>query len=130
LVTFGGKGKYSSPEFTFDVAPTALKFLNSDKLGEEYENDMFVGDIKNGNLYHFELDEQRQGLLLDGPLADKVAEDEEIEQVVFGNGFGGITDIDVGPDGYLYVLAFDGTIYRIVSTMTNEKEDTSFQEQQ
>jgi hypothetical protein len=89
---------------------------------------MFVGDIKNGNLYHFELDEQRQGLLLDGPLADKVAEDEEIEQVVFGNGFGGITDIDVGPDGYLYVLAFDGTIYRIVSTMANEKEDTSFQD--
>jgi glucose/arabinose dehydrogenase len=130
LVTFGGKGKYNSPEFTFDVAPTALKFLNSDKLGNKYENDMFVGDIKNGNLYHFELDEQRQGLLLDGPLADKVAEDEEIEQVVFGNGFGGITDIDVGPDGYLYVLAFDGTIYRIVSTMTNEKEDTSFQEQQ
>ncbi|HEY7757757.1 MAG TPA: PQQ-dependent sugar dehydrogenase [Nitrososphaeraceae archaeon] len=130
LVTFGGKGKYSAPEFTFDVAPTALKFLNSDKLGNKYENDMFVGDIKNGNLYHFELDEQRQGLLLDGPLADKVAEDEEIEQVVFGNGFGGITDIDVGPDGYLYVLAFDGTIYRIVSTMTNEKEDTSFQEQQ
>ncbi|HSF49313.1 MAG TPA: PQQ-dependent sugar dehydrogenase [Nitrososphaeraceae archaeon] len=130
LVDFDGKGKYSSPEFTFDVAPTALKFLNSDKLGEEYENDMFVGDIKNGNLYHFELDEQRQGLLLDGPLADKVAEDEEIEQVVFGNGFGGITDIDVGPDGYLYVLAFDGTIYRIASTMANEKENTSFQEQQ
>lgn len=130
LVTFGGKGKYSSPEFTFDVAPTALKFLNSDKLGIKYENDMFVGDIKNGNLYHFELDEQRQGLLLDGPLADKVAEDEEIEQVVFGNGFGGITDIDVGPDGYLYVLAFDGTIYRIVPTMVNEKEDTLFQEQQ
>jgi glucose/arabinose dehydrogenase len=122
LVDFGGNGKYISPELTWDVAPTALKFLNSDRLGQQYENDMFVGDIKNGNLYHFELDEQRQGLLLDGPLADKVAEGEELEQTIFAQGFGGITDIDVGPDGYLYVLAFDGTIYRIISTVSDEEE--------
>ena len=34
LVDFGGKGTYSSPEFTWDdsVAPTALRFLNSSKL--------------------------------------------------------------------------------------------------
>jgi hypothetical protein len=88
---------------------------------------MFVGDIKYGNLYHFDLDEQRQGLLLDGPLADKIAEDEEIEQLIFGSGFGGITDIDVGPDGYLYVLSFDGTIYRIMPTTTNtDEEQTMF----
>ena len=125
LVDFGGKGQYSSPEFTWDVAPTALKFLNSDKLGKQYENDMFVGDIKNGNLYHFELDKQRTGLLLDGPLADKVASNEEINQAVFAQGFGGITDIDVGPDGYLYILTFDeedGTIYKIVPTTNGEKE--------
>jgi glucose/arabinose dehydrogenase len=125
LVDFGGKGQYSSPEFTWDVAPTALKFLNSDKLGKEYENDMFVGDIKNGNLYHFELDKQRTGLLLDGPLADKVASNEEINQTVFAQGFGGITDVEVGPDGYLYILTFgeeDGTIYKIVPITNGEKE--------
>jgi aldose sugar dehydrogenase len=128
LVDFGGKGQYSSPEFTWDVAPTALKFLNSDKLGKEYENDMFVGDIKNGNLYHFELDKQRTGLLLDGPLADKVASNEEINQAIFAQGFGGITDIEVGPDGYLYILTFgeeDGTIYKIVPTTNGEKEPIS-----
>ena len=27
---------------------------------------------------------------------------------------GGITDLQVGPDGYLYVLTFAGSIYRIV----------------
>jgi glucose/arabinose dehydrogenase len=125
LIDFGGKGQYSSPEFTWDVAPTALKFLNSDKLGKQYENDMFVGDIKNGNLYHFELDQQRTGLLLDGPLADKVASKEEINQAVFAQGFGGITDIEVGPDGYLYILTFgeeDGTIYKIVPATNGEKE--------
>jgi glucose/arabinose dehydrogenase len=117
LVDFGGKGKYSSPEFVWDVAPTALTFLSSDKLGKQYENDMFVGDIKNGNLYHFKLNEQRTGLLLDGQLKDKTAEELELEQVIFGNGFAGITDIEVGPDGYLYILTFDkeeGTVYRIL----------------
>ena len=117
LIDFGGKGQYSSPEFVWDVAPTALKFLNSDKIGKQYENDIFVGDIKNGNLYYFKLDEQRTGLQLDGPLADKIGSKDEIQQVVFGHGFGGITDIEVGPDGYLYILTYskeDGTIYRIV----------------
>ena len=35
---------------------------------------MFVGDIINGNLYHFELNKQRTELLLspNSPLADKV----------------------------------------------------------
>ena len=120
LVDLGiGKGKYSHPEFVWDVAPTALTFLDSDKLGVEYENDMFVGDIKYGNLYHFQLDKQRKGLLLDGNLEDKIASKDEIEQAVFGSGFGGITDIEVGPDGALYVLTFDkenGTIYKIIST--------------
>src|SRR5215216_5287044 len=55
LVSFDGKGKYSDPEFewTVTLGPTAVKFLNSDKLGAEYVNDMFVGDIVNGRIYHF-----------------------------------------------------------------------------
>jgi aldose sugar dehydrogenase len=46
----GGKGKYSSPEFTWreSLGPSAIKFLNSDRLGKQYENDIFVGDIDNG----------------------------------------------------------------------------------
>ena len=119
LEDFGGKGKYSSPELTWadSFGPTALKFLNSDKLGKQYENDLFVADINYGNIYHFKLDPNRTGLLLDGPLADKVADKGEDQQVVFAHGFGGITDLEVGPDGYLYVLTFDkvdGTIFRIV----------------
>jgi aldose sugar dehydrogenase len=119
LEDFGGKGKYSSPELTWadSFGPTALKFLNSDKLGKQYENDIFVADINYGNIYHFKLDPNRTGLLLDGPLADKVADKGEDQQVIFAHGFGGITDLEVGPDGYLYVLTFDkvdGTIFRIV----------------
>jgi aldose sugar dehydrogenase len=119
LVGFGGKGKYSSPEFTWDksVAPTALKFLTSSKLGAQYANDMFVGDANFGNIYHFGLNQNRTGLSLDGPLVDKVADKvEELGNIIFGKGFGVITDLQVGPDGYLYVLVYDkddGRIYRI-----------------
>ena len=121
IVDFEGKGKYSDPEFAWinTVGPTALTFLNSDKLGIQYVNDMFVGDVHNGWIYHFDLNEYRTDLILDGLLADKVAHtDSELEEhasVIFGEGFGGITDLEVGPDGYLYVVSIgQGAIYRIV----------------
>ena len=120
IVSFDGKGKYSDPEFEWrdTLGPTAVKFLNSDKLGEEYVNDMFVGDIVNGRIYHFELNQDRTELILDGLLADKVAATEsvtELEQIIFAEEFGGITDLEVGPDGYLYVVSLGhGAIYRIL----------------
>jgi aldose sugar dehydrogenase len=112
LIDFGGKGKYSEPEFSwgteeqkYTVAPTALKFLNSNKLGEEYENDMFVGDANNGNIYHFDLNDERTGLLMKGSLEDNLATNlAQLEDIILGREFGGITDLQVGPDGYLYVL--------------------------
>jgi aldose sugar dehydrogenase len=119
LFYFDGKGKYSDPEFVWKetVAPTALKFLNSTKLGSEYENTIFVGDVKTGNLYNFKLDSTREQLQLNPPLDDKVADiPQEIQSIVFGKGFGVITDIQVGSDGYLYILGIDGTIYKIVPT--------------
>jgi aldose sugar dehydrogenase len=117
LVDFNGKGKYSPPEFTWNhpVGLTALKFLNSDKLGERYENDLFVGDTR-GSIYHFQLNPNRTALSLKGPLADKVADtNAENKDITFGSGFKTITDMQVGPDGYLYILDYDfGAIFRIV----------------
>lgn len=122
LVNFGGKGKYHPPQFTWfrKVVPTGITFLNSNKIGNLYENDMFVADALNGNIYHFKLNAQRTGLLLPkGPLADGVVNSSDsLDQIIFGKGFGAITDLKVSPyDGNLYVLTFDqtqGTIYRIV----------------
>ncbi len=118
LAEFGGKGKYSEPEFTFfdTVGVTAIKFLDSNKFGSEYRNDLFISDIKNGNIYHFDLNPDRKSLVLDGPLSDKIANTPmELDAVKFAGGFSGISDLEVGPDGYLYVLAYGkGTIYRIV----------------
>jgi aldose sugar dehydrogenase len=117
LETFDGKGKYHDPQFVWKqtVGPTALKFINSDKLGKQYENTFFTGDVNTGNLYNFKLDADRTGLLLNGALEDKVADThDELQPVIFGQGFGVITDIQVGVgDGFLYVLTYDGSIYRI-----------------
>ena len=117
LVDFNGKGAYSKPEFVWNVpvGVTALLFLRSDKLGKEYENDLFAGDIDHGSIYHFELNKNRTALDLRGKLSDSIANDgEESKDLIFGKGFGGITDMDVGPDGYLYVLSYlQETVYRI-----------------
>jgi aldose sugar dehydrogenase len=127
LVNFGGRGIYHVPQFTWNktIGPTAIKFFNSDKLGKQYENDIFVSDIDNGNIYHFKLNQQRDGLLLGGSLADNVAyTPKDSQQVVFATGFGGITDLQVGPgDGYLYVLSYTGgTIYRIVPSISVDSD--------
>jgi aldose sugar dehydrogenase len=125
LVDFDDKGKYSSPEFVWDkpVGPTALLFLASDKLGEEYENDIFVGSVKNGVVYHFDLDNNRKSLSLTGDLSDSVLDRKDnARQIIFGENFGIVTDLQVGPDGYLYIVSGNrgtdaGAIYRIVPNL-------------
>src|SRR5918999_2714338 len=131
LVDFDGRGSYSDPEFTWQqtVAPTGLDFLDSSALGATYQNDLFVGDYNNGNLYHFDLNENRTELILGGGLADRALDPgDEVSDILFGTGFGGITDVKVGPDGYLYVLTFQddgGSIYRIVpASLPTEDDDT------
>jgi hypothetical protein len=63
------------------------------------------------------LNKDRTGLVLAGILADKIAKaDADLKDVIFGDGFGGISDIKVGPDGYLYIVSIgQGKIYRISS---------------
>lgn len=128
LVLFNARSHYSNPEFTWTepIGPTALAFLNSSSFGEEYHNDIFVGDINNGAIYHFDLNENRSALALEGALADTVADTpEESEAAVFGTGFGGVTDIKAGPDDNLYVVSFiDGAIFRIVPVGAEEEGGT------
>lgn len=75
-----------------------MKFYDQTILGKEYENEIFVGDYHFGNIHHFRLND-----------------DGEVKANLFAEGFNlGISDIEVGPDGYLYIVADgQGAIYRI-----------------
>jgi hypothetical protein len=92
---------------------------------------MFVGSVREGRIFDFDLNDERTELVLDSPLDDKVADtDEELQNVTFGSDFGIITDLEVGPDDYLYIVSLGhGAIYRIlpsaniVSTIDEEEED-------
>ena len=111
--------KYSDPEFSWEkpVAPTGLTFMVSEKF-DNYKNDLLVADCLNGNLYKFKLNSNRTEFLFDDP---KLSEDlvlstgDSMKEIIFGTGFGCITDVKMGPDGLIYIVSHtDGAIYRII----------------
>jgi aldose sugar dehydrogenase len=133
LVKFPGS-EYSDPVFSWkeQIGVTDIEFFNSSKIGMEYANNIFVGDINNGNLYYFKINENRTGInfveenenkyndrdnIQTGLQQDLVADNkDELASVTFGTDFGRITDIETGPDRFLYILSYeDGKIYRIVN---------------
>ena len=139
LVNFSNS-KYADPVFSWfpSLGITDIEFLKSSKLGDKYTNNIFVGDIgdlTDGNLYYFELNENRTGIKFDSNsssssstnhvgLTDLIADNqEEISTIALGTDFGGITDIETGPDGFLYILTLDrasdgeGKIYRITQLL-------------
>lgn len=116
LVNFEGS-HYADPILTWLNPPalTDIEFLNSSSLGENYYNNVFVGDNNNGNLYYFELNPDRNGFVIDMVPDLVVDSEEEQSSIIFGSGFGSITDLVTGPDdGFLYVLSHEnGIIYRV-----------------
>ena len=108
---------YSDPEFSWKstVAPTGISFV--DEKWDEYQNSLFVGDCKGGNLYRFELNDTRDGFIFENPdLQDLVLnESDDNEEIIFGKNFGCITDLEYSSDGYLYVISYlnNGAIYKI-----------------
>ncbi|MGH9997432.1 MAG: PQQ-dependent sugar dehydrogenase [Nitrososphaeraceae archaeon] len=131
LVNFPG-AKYADPVFSWapSTGITDIEFLNSSKLGEKYANNIFVGEVNaktDGYLYYFEVNEDRTGIKFDSnsqiELTDLIADnEEEMSAIAVGTAFRGITDIETGPDGFLYLLTVDresdgeGKIYRISSS--------------
>jgi glucose/arabinose dehydrogenase len=121
LTMFKG-AHYSDPVFSWknSIGVTDIEFFNSAQLGKEYSNNLFVGDINNGNLYFFKVNDNRTGLNFEDVPSianDLIADNQdEVDAVVLGTGFGGITDIETGPDGNLYILSYqDGRIYRLTN---------------
>ncbi|MFQ5440140.1 MAG: PQQ-dependent sugar dehydrogenase [Nitrosopumilaceae archaeon] len=119
---------YDDPEFSWVnvVAPVGLNFANFIET-DKYDNSLFVGDCSKGNLYKFELNQTRNGFEFSTlELQDKlVNEGDSMDEIVIGTGFRCITDIERGPDGFLYIVSHgERTIYRIlpVEALSSEKQ--------
>jgi glucose/arabinose dehydrogenase len=122
-----GNFVYSDPEFTWEkpVAPTAISFVKSEQL-KDYEDSVFVGDCNTGNLYRFKLNADRTGFVFNTPeLADLVLNvGDPPDEIIFGMGFGCITDIEVGPDGFIYIVSLsEERIYRILPRVAAQTEE-------
>ena len=128
LVSFQGS-HYADPVFSWRTPPavTDIEFLHSSKFGDKYANNIFIGDNNNGNVYYLQVNDDRTGLKFDASqtgLIDLVVDnEEELSAIIFGSGFGSITDIATSPDGFLYIVSFeDGIIYRITPSSNNQVE--------
>lgn len=112
---------YSDPEFSWrtPIAVTSLAFLATSSANQTLGDALLVGDNNTGQLSLFRLNAARDGLVLEGGLADLVADNTtERNSLVFGTDFSVVTDIQVGPDGGIYVLSLgNGAIYRIAPTV-------------
>ena len=92
---------FSDPELSwkFEVGPGGIGFLDSNDLGREYEDDLFMGGSRNflegGHLFRFNLTRNRRDIDVDDArLNDKVADNvhkwnlAESESLLFGRNFG------------------------------------------
>jgi aldose sugar dehydrogenase len=133
LVMFEG-AHYADPLLSWEQSRgvTDLEFFKSNGLGQRYENNIFVGDItRGGNLFFLEVNENRNGLQFDNnpDIANDliVSTEDEISSITLGSGFKGITDIETGPHGDLYILTYSradggqGALYRL----SNSNETSS-----
>jgi len=119
--------RYSAPEFSwkYEVAPGGIGFVDGRSLGPQFDGDLFVAAarpfLQGGHLFRLELTGNRQRVAVDDPrLEDRVADNRhkweitESETLLVGRNFGVGTDVQMGPDGRLYIVSLDhGAIYAI-----------------
>jgi uncharacterized protein YjbI with pentapeptide repeats len=115
--------QHSDPEFSWEtpVAPTAISFVDS-MFFPEFSNSVLVGDFNTGSLYEFKLNHDRTAFEFDDPLLSDaiVNRGESMNEIIIATGFAGITDIEVGPDGMIYIVSIgQGAIYQISPTETS-----------
>jgi glucose/arabinose dehydrogenase len=121
------QSQYRDPEFSwkFAVAPAGIGFIHTDALGAAYKDTLFVGAARTtlalGYIMMMKFSPDRKHLAFTDPrLFDLVADNldkfdpTESESLMIGHGFGIGTDIQVSPDGRVYVVSLDqGTVYEI-----------------
>lgn len=117
---------YDEPEFSwkYPLAPTSIGFQRGAALGAEYQGNLFVGFTGSpllGPLFRFKLTADRNAIAPSATyLQDKVMDNKkrddmtEGQPLLFGTGFGIVTDIRTAPNGNLFVVSLtDGRVYEV-----------------
>jgi hypothetical protein len=108
---------YADPIFSWltPIGVTSIGFLRSARFDGGTRDQVVVGETNNGQLYFFRMNASRDDFILTGALADRVADSTaERNMSRWGTGWGVVTDLKIGPDGYLYVCSiFAGRVYRV-----------------
>jgi glucose/arabinose dehydrogenase len=130
---------FRNPVFSwkYEVAPGGIGFLNSRALGPRFQGDLFVGaatpQLEGGYLFRFNLTEDREGIEpwsrdVQDLVADNLDKHEITESrgALIGRNFGAVTDIEMGPNGNLFVVSLtQGTVYEIFRVGA-ENDDQEF----
>ncbi|HSK93821.1 MAG TPA: PQQ-dependent sugar dehydrogenase [Candidatus Angelobacter sp.] len=123
LVEYEGS-QYVDPAFAWRWPPavTSIALVTDDALGESSVNTAWIGTVLTDSLLRYPLAADGSGFDFgdDEGLGDLVDDNEakgdlgESADYVVGSGFGIVTHIVQGPDGYVYVVGHDsGNVYRI-----------------
>jgi glucose/arabinose dehydrogenase len=108
---------YADPIFSWlqPIGVTSIVFVRSARFDAGVRDEAIVGETNNGRLYRFTMNAARNDFILTGALADRVADSvTERNLSTFGTNWGVVTDLRVGPDGYLYAVSlFANRVYRI-----------------
>jgi aldose sugar dehydrogenase len=118
---------YSDPEFSwkFEVSPGGIGFIEGRGLGPQYDGRLVMGGARDflldGHLFLMKLTGNRDRIAVDDPrLEDRVADNvdkweiTESESLLFGTGFGVVTDVETGPNGSLFLISLThGSVYEI-----------------
>ena len=91
--------QYVDPKYVTGGTPTSIRFLHSCRWPASLRDDCYVGKYSGGYILQGIISSDRTVLFV---------------LVVWGQNFGITTDIQIGPDGYMYVVSLDqGCVYRI-----------------
>lgn len=108
---------YADPIFSWltPIGVTSIVFVRSARFGAGVRDTAIVGESNNGGLYQFVPNAARDDFVLSGALADRVADSASERNLArIGTNWGVVTDLRLGPDGYLYVVSlFANRVYRI-----------------
>ena len=108
--------EYGEPKFSWErpIGVTAIAF--PELTNQRYSDYLFVGDIANGIVYKFKLNENRDGFVFNNEQLKDLVFDrlENNNEIKFVTGIpGGITDI-LFYNNNMYIISFvDGSIFKI-----------------